>query len=233
MRVFMLLLSLTALLLFPALAGAQFVVFNDEGQFLNAVEGETIIEFEEVADDDSLTITDQNGAFTRESVQFQVTDDRGNPAFGQVIGRDFSESIGLGPYNLGSGDYFEAVSEFPVVIGMNFEDVAPAGVGFRADSRINDAALAVVVRTTNNSQIETHDFTVDLAAGTAFFGFVTTDGATILDVSVAGDITNRIPTIDLDRVTFAPISTVPGPGALPIFGAGLIALGFRIRRRRA
>jgi hypothetical protein len=233
MRVFMLLLSLAALLLFPAFAGAQFVVFNDEGQFLNAVEGETIIEFEEVADDDSLTISDQDGAFTRESVAFQVTDNRGNPGFGQVIGRDFHESIGFPPYNLGSGDFFSAVSEFPVVIGMNFEDVDPAGIGFRVDDERESDAMSVVLRTTLNNQIETHNFAVDTTAGFAFFGFASTNGATVLDVTVSGDIDNRSPSINIDRVTFAPISTVPGPGALPIFGAGLLALGFRLRRRRA
>jgi hypothetical protein len=233
MRVTMLLCAIAALLLLPIFAGAQFVVFTDEGQFFNAIQSPTTIEFEEVADDDSITITDQTGAFTRESVAFQVTDNRGNPAFGQVLGRDFIESIGLPAYNMGSGDFFQAVSEFPVVIGMNFEGVAPEAVGFRVDDQRESDALSVVLRTTLNNQIETHNFAVDTTAGVAFFGFASTNHATILDVTVTGDVDNRAPSLNMDRVTYAPISTVPGPAALPIFGAGLAALGFQIRRRRA
>jgi len=228
-----LLFSLAALLMFPALASAQFVVFSDEGSFLSAVEQETTIEFEEVADDDAATITDQNGAYTRDSVHFDVADTRGNPAFGQVIGRDFIESIGLPPYNLGSGDFVETVSELPVVVGMNFDDVDPAGVGFRVDNRIGLQRLSVLVRTNNNNQIEDHQFVLDAAGeGPVFFGFASTNEARVLDVTLTGDVGSPTPRIDFDRVTYAPISTVPGPAALPLFGAGLVALGFQLRRRR-
>jgi hypothetical protein len=229
-----LLFSLAALLLFPALASAQFVVFNDEGSFLSAVEQETIIEFEEVADDDAITISDQNGAFTRESVHFEATDISGNPAFAQVIGRDFSESIGLDPYNLGSGDFVETVSERPVVVGMNFEDVDPEGIGFRVDNRIGFQQLSVLVRTTNNNVIEDHQFSLDASGpGHIFFGFASTNDAKVLDVTLTGDVGSPTPQIAFDRVTYAPISAVPGPSALPLFGAGLAALGLQLRRRRA
>lgn len=231
MRAFTLMLACAGLL-FPTLTSAQHLTFSDESQFFNVIQSQTIIEFEEVEDTDSLSITAQNGTFTRESVHFAVEDTFGNSGFGQVIGRDFFETIGLDPYNLGSGDFFEAVSELPITVGMNFDDVDPVAVGLRLDSRIGTGELSVIVRTIENSQIETFDFGVDTGSvDHAFFGFISTGQAKVLDVTVTGDVGSPTPRLELDRITYAPISTVPGPAALPLFGAGLAVLGLRLHRR--
>jgi hypothetical protein len=225
-------LALTALLLLAPEAQAQFLTFDNEGQFLLTVDDTTLIDFEEVSDTDAITVSDQNGEFTRQDVHFQSAELSGNPGFAQIVGRDLFQDIGLGDYNLGSGDFAMAVAERPLILSMDFTDVDPLGVGFRVDSRVGVGALAITVRTTLNNLTESFEFDVDTAASNeTFFGFVGTDGRQILDVTVTGATGSPTAEIAFDSVVSAH-SVVPAPASLPLFGTGLVALGIVLRRKR-
>jgi hypothetical protein len=236
MRCILASLALAALLGSALPASAQVLAFSDEGQFLSAVDDLTRVDFEEVADEDAISITAADGTFTRESINFRAADNRGNPAFGQVIGRDNFAANGLPPYNLGSGDFLFVVSEFPVTLEADLSAVDSVGVGFRLDDRIRNGALSVVVRTDLNGTIETFDFSVDTAASNeTFFGVVGADGRHILDITVLGDVGNPVSQLSFDALVSARTlaAPVPAPASLPVLGLGFAAIGIALRRRRA